>query len=279
MDCPKAKQMMSEAIDGQLQAHEQAQLNAHLAGCPACQEEYAQMQAIQRGLQELPEEKLPKRVQRAYRAEMKKDREPIDWKRYASIAAVLCLMITGIYFMQDTWKKREEKIQNVSDSQAGGAVASAEREKQGLVDMEAVKRLEEDLYGQGSGLTADQSATGTLEEDGAGGIWYEFFDIMNKVITEKGYSALPSDAEFQICQRWDVAQAAYETGNLYEVTTVPLEKVAIHAEKVGIEWYNQAPILMVEEDNLQKMQLLFYKLDLSMTLEPGMVIYFYQTEE
>ena len=104
-------------VDGRLDAGSRAQLEAHLVICPSCREEYRQISALHRDMQALPEETLPQEARRAYRAEIKKDRGPLQWKRYASVAAVLCMMVAGIYFAQDISRQHEERVENVSSSQ------------------------------------------------------------------------------------------------------------------------------------------------------------------
>lgn len=280
MDCQKARQMMNEAVDGRLDAGSRAQLEAHLVICPSCREEYRQISALHRDMQALPEETLPQEARRAYRAEIKKDRGPLQWKRYASVAAVLCMMVAGIYFAQDISRQHEERVENVSSSQ--GYVnrddAAADAEDIASEEDAQAQELAKYLYDQGEMMGIPWANSSSISEDAAEGIWSMIFDTAEMVIQDARYSDLPEDYEYQFYMRQEAVQIAYDTGMLYEVTNVPLEKVTIHAEQVGLEWYPQIPVLVVDEQNLGRAQLLFYKLGLPMTLEPGMVICFYSPE-
>jgi predicted anti-sigma-YlaC factor YlaD len=62
MQCKQASEMMSARLDGRLDGNETALLEAHLAGCNACQAEWRKMQALDKLLSSASMVEAPVRV-------------------------------------------------------------------------------------------------------------------------------------------------------------------------------------------------------------------------
>lgn len=54
MDCQTAFELLSAQLDGELSANEEAELNAHLEGCPKCQQRREQFGQLEQSLRALP---------------------------------------------------------------------------------------------------------------------------------------------------------------------------------------------------------------------------------
>lgn len=114
--CDEILELISAALDGELTAEEQAQLDAHLAGCPACSALFDDLRTVHAEMADLPELAAPEgftaRVMDAVAAEGKpeqasnvtefpaKRRARGIWKRWGAAAAavaVVALSATTLY--------------------------------------------------------------------------------------------------------------------------------------------------------------------------------------
>lgn len=95
MNCDRALELMSAALDGELTAEEQAQLQAHLEACPDCRAVYAQMQTMDSFLQEAdaePPAALHADIMHAVRQEKAASRRRF-WAPAGLIAAAAALVL------------------------------------------------------------------------------------------------------------------------------------------------------------------------------------------
>lgn len=106
ISCGEAAELLSAQLDGALDPSGQAELEEHLAQCPSCRALQADFQAIHSALLDAaahwtaePPEDLTRKVMDRVRAgtadsASKRTRRPV-WRRWASLAALLALVILG----------------------------------------------------------------------------------------------------------------------------------------------------------------------------------------
>ena len=59
LSCEEALEQMSQALDGPLTGEERGELEAHLAGCPACRTDWAALRELHQAMGELEETPAP----------------------------------------------------------------------------------------------------------------------------------------------------------------------------------------------------------------------------
>ena len=73
MDCSKAREYMSEALDENLEKEEKEAFFYHLEHCPACKKQWEQMNRTVEFLQNQPEKECPEEVIESVKQEIKKE--------------------------------------------------------------------------------------------------------------------------------------------------------------------------------------------------------------
>lgn len=108
MQCEEYLSLLSAHLDGALDAHEEARLQAHLAQCAHCRALLKEWQAQQTALEDVPPmpERLHADVMRQVRASEKKRRPARRWiplaAGAAAAAAMLTLAVSGVLPMPAT---------------------------------------------------------------------------------------------------------------------------------------------------------------------------------
>lgn len=129
MQCEEYLPLLSAHLDGALDAHEEARLQAHLAQCAHCRALLKEWQAQQTALEDVPPmpERLHADVMRQVRASEKKKRPARRWIPLtacaAAAAAVLTLAVTGVLPMPATKSAEEELNEAATTAQLEQAVA------------------------------------------------------------------------------------------------------------------------------------------------------------
>lgn len=213
MTCENALEAISAALDGELSPAQRAELDAHLASCPACAALFEELAGHSRLLRELDCEVpagLSDRILSALpeQSPAKKRTSP-RWQRYGTLAACLALVIWAGIALPGQFSKAESAASD-AESAVCDAVSSAsvmEREARENPAAYAVPSF-------GSALqSASEEANGSAPEDNAplsGGANNEDFRIPEgtdqnpddtapkEASTEGGISAEgPSAEEFQ----------------------------------------------------------------------------------
>jgi anti-sigma factor RsiW len=197
--CDEVLELLSAALDGELTAQEQAELNAHLAQCPSCSALSAQLTGLHRAMGELEEIPAPvgftDRVMAQVSAEggsaqrgkvipfptQKRKRTP--WKGWA--AAVVAVVALGAVTLAGQFPLGQSGSTSSADARTGDTLAQAD-----------------DLDGGESRTETTEDATGTTE----GAIAVE---------SEADSGALPADAavESDAQEAADDLSAATNAGN------------------------------------------------------------------
>lgn len=104
LDCDQALELISAKIDNELTPQEEAALAEHLAACPACGALLAEFELMHDAMPEpaVPPagltEQIMDQVRRSKVVPLEPQKQPkkaVHWKRWASIAAVLALVLLG----------------------------------------------------------------------------------------------------------------------------------------------------------------------------------------
>ncbi|MBS7219726.1 MAG: zf-HC2 domain-containing protein, partial [Oscillospiraceae bacterium] len=105
LSCEEALEQMSQALDGPLTGEEQGELEAHLASCPGCREDWAALRELHQAMGDLEETQAPEgfagRVMDRIREEVRPAkvvplwRRP-QWKAAAGLAACVVICV-GLY--------------------------------------------------------------------------------------------------------------------------------------------------------------------------------------
>jgi len=103
MACDEYLELISAAVDGALSPAEEERLTAHLVDCPECRELLSDLQVLHARLSQLPAVEVPEGLTERILAAVEKDnvtplpvKKPgFRWKRWASTAAVLALVLVG----------------------------------------------------------------------------------------------------------------------------------------------------------------------------------------
>ncbi|HIW48430.1 MAG TPA: zf-HC2 domain-containing protein [Firmicutes bacterium] len=143
MDCSKAIEEMSAALDDMLSPQQEAALKAHLEHCPFCRQVYEGLKEVRMMLQAeeevpLPEgfhaqwkEKWEQERQEMARLEKKKKQDRQPWKKFlamaAAAAAVAFVGINGSGIWQDP-AQQEVGRELTQEAVAGGAESTEEME-------------------------------------------------------------------------------------------------------------------------------------------------------
>ena len=143
MDCSKAIEEMSAALDDMLSPQQEAALKAHLEHCPFCRQVYEGLREVRMMLQAeeevpLPEgfhaqwkEKWEQERQEMARLEKKKKQDRQPWKKFlamaAAAAAVAFVGINGSGIWQDP-AQQEVGRELTQEAVAGGAESTEEME-------------------------------------------------------------------------------------------------------------------------------------------------------
>lgn len=129
MNCYKARQMMFDHHSGELKPEETAQLEHHLAGCPSCQAEEAELREIisltGEAVSELPDSELNDAESSAVLERMceawnqppvKKQRKISAWRRVVeySVAAMIVIILAGM--LLPALNSAREKSRRISAS-------------------------------------------------------------------------------------------------------------------------------------------------------------------
>jgi negative regulator of sigma E activity len=178
--CEEVLELLSAALDGELTAQEQAELNAHLAQCPSCSALSAQLTGLHRAMGELEDVPAPvgfaDRVMAQVSAEggsaqmgkvipfptQKRKRTP--WKGWAAAAAVVAVVALGAVTLAGQFPLGQSGSTSSADARTGDTLAQAD-----------------DLDGGASRTETTEDATGTTEDAIA-------------VESEADSGALPADA-------------------------------------------------------------------------------------
>lgn len=192
MDCEQAVEAISAALDGELSEEEQAGLDAHLAGCPACRalaEDFGSLSAAMDGWEEDPPAGLAGDILAAVAAEGAPEKiVPIstgkkrNWTAWGSLAAVLALAVClgGLFSRPDLSINSPSLVQmaspeadeGVSGENSGGAAAySADQDPRscdgsGLTE-DLCRGTEEPQAGAGPADTAPDPSLMTLPPEDA----------------------------------------------------------------------------------------------------------------
>jgi negative regulator of sigma E activity len=199
--CDEVLELLSAALDGELTAQEQAELNAHLAQCPSCSALSAQLTGLHRAMGELEDVPAPvgfaDRVMAQVSAEggsaqrgkvipfptQKRKRTP--WKGWAAAAAVVAVVALGAVTLAGQFPLGQSGSTSSADARTGDTLAQAD-----------------DLDGGESRTETTEDATGTTEDAIA-------------VESEADSGALPADAavESDAQEAADDLSAATNAGN------------------------------------------------------------------
>jgi hypothetical protein len=94
MNCTAARHHLAALLYGDLPAPEQAAVEAHLAECPACRQEYAALEGVRRQLDRLPPPAAAVDLARLYQdAAQRQERRLRRWRRAALVAAAAAILL------------------------------------------------------------------------------------------------------------------------------------------------------------------------------------------
>jgi anti-sigma factor RsiW len=189
--CEEVLELLSAALDGELTAQEQAELNAHLAQCPSCSALSAQLTGLHRAMGELEEVPAPvgfaDRVMAQVSAEggsaqrgkvipfpaRKRRRTP--WKGWAAAVAVVAVVALGAVTLPGQFTPGRSGSTSSADARTGDALAQADDLDGGAsttVTTEETAAVESEADSGGSlesaGATAQAEPASALPETGNG---------------------------------------------------------------------------------------------------------------
>lgn len=124
MQCEEYLSLLSAHLDGALDAHEEARLQAHLAQCAHCRALLKEWQAQQTALEDVPPmpERLHADVMRQVRASERKKRPARRWiplaAGAAAAAAMLTLAVSGVLPMPATKSAEREGSKAATTAQS-----------------------------------------------------------------------------------------------------------------------------------------------------------------
>lgn len=96
MNCPDARPHLAALVYGDLGPSEVRAVQEHLAGCPACRQEYAELRQVRRALDAVPAPSVQVDLPRLYReAAARQARRARRWRRaaLASVAAAALVLL------------------------------------------------------------------------------------------------------------------------------------------------------------------------------------------
>ena len=164
LSCEEALEQMSQALDGPLPLEKQEELEAHLAACPACRDDYQALLQMERALEEMGETPAPPELSARVMAQVRTEsRRPIplwrknQWRSFAGLAAcaVLCL---GLYYGSGLGGGQNVTLESTAASQSSGGeeISPATRD---------VSQAQEDT--QAGGDTSAGASQDASQADGA----------------------------------------------------------------------------------------------------------------
>ncbi len=109
--CAEYEALISDYLDGELSAEDRAEVAAHLASCPACQQYFDDLVAMHDAFDQIGEvpvpegfaERLMARVHETPQAEESAEKKVIffpRWKRWAALAACCAIAVLGLWNAQ-----------------------------------------------------------------------------------------------------------------------------------------------------------------------------------
>jgi len=134
MRCQEARVLISARLDGELSQQEERELDAHLAGCPACRELAEDLSALRLSLEALEDEPAPaglaSRVMEQIRAS-ETEKKAVPLFRRPQIRALACLaacaaLCIGLYAASQARKSAELSAGFQADARALPEAAPAE---------------------------------------------------------------------------------------------------------------------------------------------------------
>ena len=109
LSCEEALEQMSQALDGPLTGEERGELEAHLAGCPACRTDWAALRELHQAMGELEETPAPEGFADLVMERVREESAPAkvvplwrrpQWRAAAGLAACAVICV-GLYYGAD----------------------------------------------------------------------------------------------------------------------------------------------------------------------------------
>ena len=169
LDCEQALELISAKLDGALTAEESAQLEEHLAACPACRALLADFEELHMELPRLAaqppadlKDNIMAEVRRSKVTPFQGKKKQWRWRSLASLAAVLVLVLVG----SSALRQWDGAASRTAQAPAAGAdVAAAQDTGNPAPAAIAPEEQEETGSGEKSGRNLEDSGGPAVQEE------------------------------------------------------------------------------------------------------------------
>lgn len=167
LDCEQALELISAKLDGALTAEESAQLEEHLAACPACRALLADFEELHMELPRLAaqppadlKDHIMAEVRRSKVTPFQGKKKQWRWRSLASLAAVLVLVLVG----SNALRQWDGAASRTAQAPAAGEVAADQEADNPAPAAIAPEEQEETGSGEKSGRNLEDSGGPAVQE-------------------------------------------------------------------------------------------------------------------
>lgn len=186
ISCARAKELMSDYVDGLLDEQDQEAFQAHIAECPACSEELAQLSFLVGSLRAIPQVPVPGRFETqmhiALQQEIETEKQDVKpagrvsrkrWRAMSAAAAVLLVGVLSFAMFEDDLPYQFMDFARNTEQEADGQDSSASfKAEKDAADAENDDDLADVSFDADSGAPVDapQDAGGSQTGRGSDGM-------------------------------------------------------------------------------------------------------------